>query len=196
MKKLSDFAGKYILPFIIDIYLKTLKVEICNEPPENSNAVFIFWHSKMLLGWWLFRKRNAAAIVSQSKDGEILTGILKNWNYKIVRGSSSKGSKEALKELILLGGNNSIVITPDGPRGPLNEIKNGALIVSNQCEIPIIPVKLVFSKKIILTKSWDKFEIPYPFSKCEVNYGKEHFYKNYLEEPKLTEFKRNLINEM
>lgn len=196
MKKLSDFAGKYILPFIIDLYLKTLRIEINNNPPENSRAVYIFWHSKMLVGWWLFRKRKSAAIVSQSKDGEILTGILENWDYKVIRGSSSKGSKEALNKLISLAGTYSIVITPDGPRGPLYEIKNGALIISNQCNIPIIPVKLTFSRKIVLSKSWDKFEIPYPFSKCEVKFGNEHYYKNYLEEQELAEFKKTLIKEM
>ena len=196
MKKLSDFAGKFILPLIINIYLKSLRINLHNIPDVNSRSVYIFWHSKMLVGWWLFRKRNSAAIVSQSNDGEILTRILENWEYKVVRGSSSKGSKEALHKLTELAENNSIVITPDGPRGPANEIKNGALIISNQCGIPIIPVKLIFSRKLILSKSWDKFEIPYPFSKCEVYFGNKQNYKNYLEEKELFEFKENLAKEM
>lgn len=196
MKKLSDFAGKYILPLVINIYLKTLRIKIHNIPDSNSRFVYIFWHSRMLVGWWLFRKRNSAAIVSQSNDGEILTRILENWEYKVVRGSSSKGNKEALHRLTELAEKNSIVITPDGPRGPANEIKNGALIISNKCGIPIIPVKLIFNRKLILSKSWDKFEIPYPFSKCEVYFGNKHFYKNYLEDKELLEFKESLTKEM
>ncbi|HMS63940.1 MAG TPA: lysophospholipid acyltransferase family protein [Ignavibacteria bacterium] len=196
MKKLSDIAGIYILPFIINIFLKTLRINIKNLPDLNSRSVYIFWHSKMLVGWWLFKNADTAALVSQSKDGEILSKILKNWKYKIVRGSSSKGSKEAISELLILAENNSIAITPDGPRGPANSIKNGALIISNKLKIPVIPVKIIYRKKFILSKSWDKFEIPYPFSKCEVYFGNKYVYENYLEEKELNEFKETLSKEM
>lgn len=151
----------------------------------------------MIAGWSLFRNKKSFALVSQSKDGEILTALLKKWNYKVSRGSSSKGGKEALKDLIEAGNNGcSIVITPDGPRGPAGQIKNGALIVSNESNIPVIPVRIIYSSKKILMKSWDKFQIPYPFSKCEVIFGNEYYYPEYLDEVKLTEFKNKLASEL
>lgn len=151
----------------------------------------------MLLGWSLFKNKKSCALVSQSKDGEILSALLKKWNYKVSRGSSSKGGKVALNELIEAAKEDySIIITPDGPRGPAKIIKNGALIVSNSSYLPIIPVKLAYHSKKVLIKSWDKFEIPYPFSKCEVIFGKEYFYPEYLNEEKLTEFKIKLANEL
>ncbi|MEO8664950.1 MAG: lysophospholipid acyltransferase family protein, partial [Ignavibacteria bacterium] len=164
---------------------------------ENSNYIFIFWHSKMLIGWWLFRKRKSAALVSQSKDGEILNNILERWNYRIVRGSSSKGGKAALQELTaLVKDGYSAVITPDGPRGPAKEIKNGALIISMESMVPIIPVRIVYSSKKILKKSWDRFEIPLPFSKCEVHFGSEYNYEKFLEEKELDAFKKKLSGGM
>jgi lysophospholipid acyltransferase (LPLAT)-like uncharacterized protein len=152
-------------------------IKITNKNALSKKAVFIFWHSQMLAGWSLFKNKKSCALVSQSNDGEILSVLLKKWNYKVSRGSSSKGGKEALHELIdAANKGSSIIITPDGPRGPARQIKNGALIVAYECSMPIIPVKIIYSSKKILVKSWDRFEIPYPFSKCEVSFGSEYFY--------------------
>ena len=92
--------------------------------------------------------------------------------------------------------NKSVVITPDGPRGPLFAVKNGALIVSKECHIPIIPVRINYANKFVLSKSWDKFEIPYPFTKCDVHFGNQYFYNEFLEEKELADFKNILSNEM
>lgn len=187
----------YILPLVLDLYFKTLRIKFHNLPEDNSNGIYIFWHRLMLVGWRIFKNRRVVALVSQSKDGEILNNILKNWNYKVVRGSSSKGGKEALKMITEnLKNNYSAVITPDGPRGPANEIKNGALIISNICSIPVIPVKIIYKRKKILTKSWDKFEIPFPFSNCEVYFGKKYIYDKYLGEEELNKFKKKISEEM
>lgn len=186
-----------LLPLIINIYLRTIRFNVHKDPGINKNAVFIFWHSKMLAGWWLFRNNNSSALVSQSKDGEVLSNILTKWGYEVIRGSSSKGSKDALNKIILSAKNNkSVVITPDGPRGPVFAIKNGALIVSKECSIPVIPVRINYAGKIVLSKSWDRFEIPYPFTKCDVQFGNEHFYTEFLEEKELADFKNTLSEEM
>lgn len=194
---MKSFLEYKLLPLLIKFLVSTLQIKIINEGALNKKAVFIFWHSQMLAGWSLFKNKNSCALVSQSKDGEILSALLKKWNYKVSRGSSSKGGKEALHELIdAANKGSSIIITPDGPRGPAGQIKNGALMVSNECNIPIIPVRIEYSSKKILVKSWDKFEIPYPFSKCSVTFGNEFFYKEYLDEAKLTEFKNKLASQL
>ncbi len=194
---MKSFLEYRLLPFLIKALISTLKIKITNRDALNKPAVFIFWHSQMLAGWSIFRNRTSCALVSQSKDGEILSALLKKWNYKVSRGSSSKGGKEALRDLINASHEDySIVITPDGPRGPAGQIKNGALIVANECSIPVIPVKIIYSSKKILLKSWDKFQIPYPFSKCKVIFGNEYFYPEYLDEVKLTEFKNKLASEL
>ena len=191
------FLEYKLLPFLIKLLISTLRVKVINGNQKNKKAVFIFWHSQMLLGWSLFPKKKVCALVSKSKDGEVLSALLKKWNYKVSRGSSSKGGKEALKELFESANKGcSIVITPDGPRGPAKVIKNGALIVSHECKIPVVPVKINYFSKKILSKSWDKFEIPFPFSKCEVTFGNEYFYSEYLDNLKLTELKNKLSSEL
>ncbi|MEO8209811.1 MAG: lysophospholipid acyltransferase family protein [bacterium] len=197
MKNIFNFLVLNFLPVAINLYIKTLRIKINNLPADNSNGIYIFWHKKMLIGWWLFRDTHAAALVSQSKDGEILSSLLLNWNYNVIRGSSSKGGKEALEKIIsLVKQNKSTVITPDGPRGPVNEMKNGAFIISHKCVVPLIPVKITYKKKIILKKSWDKFEIPLPFSNCEVVFGSKVFYEKYLGDKELEQLKQKISDEM
>ena len=197
MNKLLNFFGKYLLSTLININNSTLRLRIVNKPIDTSNKIFIFWHSKMLIGWWLFKKENCLALVSKSKDGDILTRLLHNWKYNVIRGSSSKGGKDALEQIIgEITDSNSVVITPDGPRGPAREIKNGALIISNRTGYPIIPVKIKYSKKNILKKSWDRFEIPLPFSKCEVSFGKHFYYKEFLYDNDLSSFKQEISSQM
>ncbi len=151
----------------------------------------------MLVGWWLFKDKNFTALVSKSSDGEILSNILKKWNYKVVRGSSSKGGREALEEVILLvKKNNTVILTPDGPRGPANILKNGALLISNRCGVPIVPVKINYSSKISLKKSWDRFQVPIPFTKCNIYFGNNYSYEKYLDESELEVFKKRLAEEM
>lgn len=151
----------------------------------------------MLIGWYLFKGKKYSALVSQSKDGDTLTKILKKWKYNVTRGSSSKGGKEAVGQIIEeTKDSSSVVITPDGPRGPIYEIKNGALVIANKTGYPVIPVKIVMEKKKSLNKSWDDFEIPLPFSKCTVEFGEKMYYPEFLNDTQLSEFKSKLSSQM
>jgi hypothetical protein len=124
----------------------------------------------MIAGWRLARK-NAVAIVSQSRDGDHLTSVLEQWHYLIVRGSSSKGGMEALEESIRLVKEKKakrIAITPDGPRGPKEEFKRGAFIASKELGLPLIFLHINYRDSMKFMESWDKFEVPYPFSFVDV----------------------------
>ena len=158
-----------ILGVGITSLVKTLRIEWNGEPlPER--AVVAFWHSKMIAGWWL-AKKDAVAIVSQSKDGQRLAELLTKWKYKLVRGSSSKGGREALDDAIALikcGDITKLVITPDGPRGPREIMKRGAFIAAKELGAPLIFLKISYENAKVLSKSWDQFEVPYPLSKVIV----------------------------
>lgn len=180
---------------MLDAYLSTVRVKVNQSTfPEG---IYLFWHSKMLIGWRLFKGKNFNTIVSKSKDGEILTNILTKWDYFVARGSTSKDGKEALGNLISeVKKKHFAALTPDGPRGPAMEIKNGALSLAFKTGLPLIPVRINYSKKKKFIKSWDKFELPYAFTKCEVTLGKKHFYNNILEGEELNTFKNLLKSEM
>jgi lysophospholipid acyltransferase (LPLAT)-like uncharacterized protein len=167
-------TGKYVLPVMIDLLCKSLRTEIINKEAidklekENKNYVFAFWHGTMLLPWYIQRNKKFAALISKSKDGDLLSRVLKHWNYNVVRGSSSSGGDIALGILVDLGRNKkSVAITPDGPRGPEYKLKAGAVITAKKSGIPLILAGAGYQKKKYL-KSWDKFEVPFFFSKARI----------------------------
>jgi lysophospholipid acyltransferase (LPLAT)-like uncharacterized protein len=147
------------------------KEVINNLEKQNKNFVLAFWHGQMLLAWYLHRNKKFIALISKSKDGDLLEKILKHWKYNVVRGSSSKGGDIALGIMVDYARNNeSVVITPDGPTGPINKMKAGVVITAKKSQAPLILVGIGYNKKRVL-KSWDKFEIPKFFSGAKVVYS-------------------------
>ncbi len=136
-------------------------------------AIFTFWHNRLLLMpkfyQFFYPKRSAAALISRSRDGEIIADICAQFGVIAIRGSSSKQATIAFRELVrnMETGRLDIVITPDGPRGPRYHAQLGALQLSQMTGFPVIPVTYYLSHKWVM-KSWDQFQIPKPFSRCHL----------------------------
>lgn len=181
MKKIKQTfyraVGNLILKHSLDLLCKTLRVEVINKDVieklenENQNYVLAFWHGTMLLPWFMHRNKNFSALISMSKDGDLLAKQLKHWNYNVIRGSSHKGGEVALGIMIDCAKNNySIAITPDGPTGPPFQFKAGAVITAKKSQIPLVMAGVGYEKKKQL-KSWDSFQVPLPFSKAKIIYS-------------------------
>jgi lysophospholipid acyltransferase (LPLAT)-like uncharacterized protein len=171
------FLAHYFLGSIASLLCKSIRIIKTNDDhikqleQSNKNYILAFWHGTMLLPWYLHANKNFVALISRSKDGELLAKILENWNYKVVRGSSSKGGDDALKIMVEHAEDNySIAITPDGPRGPAYKIKPGAVITSKKSKVPLVLAGVGFSNKKKFD-SWDQFEVPYIFSKAKIIYS-------------------------
>lgn len=164
MNKFTEIAGK----ILISAMAKTWRFKITGKLPE-APAIVVFWHGKMMPGWYLFRKKNPYAVVSLSRDGQILSDLLEYWGFKLIRGSSSRGGKEVLAKLTETAKYNLICITPDGPQGPPREFKAGAVIASHRSGAPLYLCSIDIRSKKVFDKAWDKFELPLPFSKIIIN---------------------------
>lgn len=171
------FVGLHFLYYILIVLIKTLRIEIKNDfeiknnLKTNKNFVLAFWHGTMLIPWYCNRKRNFSALVSQSPDGEILVRILERWKYMTIRGSSNIGGKEALELMLAQASQGkNIAVTPDGPKGPIHEMKAGAVVTAKKSGISLYLLGVGYEKKYLL-KSWDKFEIPKPFSRVALIYS-------------------------
>jgi lysophospholipid acyltransferase (LPLAT)-like uncharacterized protein len=169
--------GLFVLSQAVDLLCKSLKVTfknkevINNQVNQNRNFVLAFWHGQMLLAWYLHRNKNFTALISKSQDGDLLEKILKHWKYNVIRGSSSNGGEVALGIMVDYARNNeTVVITPDGSRGPINKMKAGAVITAKKSRTPLILFGIGYKKKRVL-KSWDKFEIPKFFSEAKAVYS-------------------------
>lgn len=209
MKKVKQsilrLLGTFFLKSAINLLCKSLRIEKINQEViddlqhKNQNYVLAFWHSTMLLPWYVHRGQNFAALTSLSKDGDLLARQLKSWDYKVVRGSSSRGGNVALGILVDLAKNKySVAITPDGPRGPVRKFKAGAVVTAKKSGIPVVLAGVGFTKKRRL-KSWDSFEVPKFFSRAKIIYSEPIFLKSELSYEETSEIIKKceqMLNEL
>jgi len=144
--------------------------------PDAGAAIYCVWHNRLALCLPIYqryarkfsRTPGMAAMVSASKDGALLAAILECFRVQPVRGSSSRRGPQALLELTTWCERGyDLAITPDGPRGPCYEVQEGITSLAQLTGLPILPVSYSLSWKI-RARSWDRFQIPLPFSRCEV----------------------------
>ena len=128
--------------------------------------VFATWHSRVLLLPYLYRGRRLRVLTSRSRDGELVARLCARMGLEVVRGSSSRGGAEALRVLARsLADGVSVMVVPDGPRGPREIVKPGVVTLAALSGAPIVPVALGASSEWRL-RSWDGFRIPRPFARC------------------------------
>lgn len=137
--------------------------------PERG--VVAFWHGEMLPIWMMCRSRRPTALVSASADGALLTQLLADWSYHVIRGSSSQGGSEALAEMTDAATRGLVLVTPDGPRGPRHHVKPGAVVAAHRAGVPVIPVRMQCARKQVFDRSWDLFELPWPFATIRITIG-------------------------
>jgi lysophospholipid acyltransferase (LPLAT)-like uncharacterized protein len=150
-----------------------------NGAPKEK-IIFAIWHNRLALSAILYRKyilkfapeRRMAGMVSASRDGGLLAQLLELFGIEPVRGSSSRRGPQALREMISFGERGyDLAITPDGPRGPCYAVHEGVISTAQLTGLPIVPASYHLNWKIRL-KSWDRFQIPLPFARCEIVVGK------------------------
>ncbi len=157
--------------FLINLIAKTWRINHKGILP-NDRCLVAFWHGKMLPVWYFFKNNYPYAVVSKSKDGQILSDLLEKWNYKLIRGSSSKEGKQVLENILNAVEENIVLITPDGPRGPKQVFKAGVFVASQKKQKPFYFIEVNIKNSYVFKKAWDKFEFPLPFSKIDlISYG-------------------------
>ncbi|HXS68290.1 MAG TPA: lysophospholipid acyltransferase family protein [Candidatus Polarisedimenticolia bacterium] len=177
--------GAIVLYLSTRVYGMTLRMRWDNRSDFSVDqlrgpGIYCLWHNRLLLCmevyWREFKRRDLgrglAALISASKDGAFLAAILERFHVEPVRGSSSRRGPQALLELTSWAERGyDLAITPDGPRGPCYTVQEGVMSLAQLTGLPIIPFGFYARRKIRL-KSWDRFQIPLPFSRCELTLGK------------------------
>jgi lysophospholipid acyltransferase (LPLAT)-like uncharacterized protein len=142
-------------------------------------SIFVTWHNRLFLSLILYRHlvrlkhrpHRMAAIVSASRDGGVLARILQHFGVQPVRGSTSRRGPQALLELTTWAERGyDLAITPDGPRGPRYAAQSGAIALAHLTGLPLVPASYHLAWKI-QARSWDRFQIPLPFSRVTVRFG-------------------------
>jgi lysophospholipid acyltransferase (LPLAT)-like uncharacterized protein len=134
-------------------------------------VVFVTWHGRIVPLVYLYRGKGIVTLVSQHRDGEYLARVAKALGYDAVRGSSTHGGFPALRKLVrMLRAGRSLAITPDGPQGPREKLKLGALQAARMTGAPLIPV-MAGTRRAWWFEGWDSFMVPKPFARIRVAIG-------------------------
>src|SRR5688572_27677875 len=161
----------------------TLRLEVKDDTgfmAENfDQGIAAIWHNRLAVAMpiWRFWQRKVpdarlAGLISASRDGALLSRTFSYFGVKPIRGSSSRHGAQALLELTsAIRDNFNVAITPDGPRGPKYHVQPGIISLAQVTGAPIVPLGAHIQRKIEL-RSWDRFQIPLPFTKCRATLGR------------------------
>jgi lysophospholipid acyltransferase (LPLAT)-like uncharacterized protein len=135
---------------------------------DSRRVIYTFWHGRIFLATYFWRHRGIVVMTSQNKDGEYIARVIRRLGYGAARGSSSRGGRRALAEMMqALRQKQDVGFTIDGPRGPRYVAKPGAVWLASRTGNAILPFHCSAQRKWVLG-SWDAFEIPKPFSRALV----------------------------
>jgi lysophospholipid acyltransferase (LPLAT)-like uncharacterized protein len=135
---------------------------------EGGLPIYTFWHDRVFLATYFWRRRGIVVMTSQSFDGEYIARFIQRFGYGAARGSSTRGGVGALVEMVrLVRAGCPTAFTIDGPRGPRHEAKTGALLLAKKTGQAVLPFT-VNAERFWQLPSWDRFQIPRPFTRAVV----------------------------
>ena len=170
------------------------KHNLISAKETHGTVIYAFWHNRMLIPIYTHRNQLIHVLISQHKDGEFIARVVKRLGFGTIRGSSRRGGMKALIKAVAISKKYDIAITPDGPTGPKEIVKDGVLYLAYKTGKPIIPGIFLVKSRWEL-HSWDNFMIPKPFSPVKMIYGKPIFVRSKSEIPeKRDELQKLLID--
>ncbi|HEV7905673.1 MAG TPA: lysophospholipid acyltransferase family protein [Pyrinomonadaceae bacterium] len=159
---------------LINLFGRTTRFEVEGwEHWEAATAggqqpIYTFWHNRVFLATYFWRRRGIVVMTSQSFDGEYIARFIQRFGYGASRGSSSRGAVGALVEMVkLMRQGRPTAFTIDGPRGPRYVAKMGAVLLAKKTGASILPFT-VNARRFYAAPSWDAFQVPYPFTRARV----------------------------
>jgi lysophospholipid acyltransferase (LPLAT)-like uncharacterized protein len=162
-------AAARIATWTFRLWFKTLRLSYHPLGPEADprrqdlpeRYIYAFWHENLLLPAFRYSVAGAQVLISKSSDGQLIAEICRCQGFEPVRGSSSRGSVEAVRQILRVGQTAHVGVTPDGPRGPRRRVQMGVVYLAARSGLPIMPTGFGFERPWRL-KSWDRFAVARP----------------------------------
>lgn len=167
-KILLLIAPRLVWMFLWILYLCCKNRFYIHDDIKKSNAILTFWHGEFLMLPFLYKKMREIpkifVISSEHFDGELMVKLYGYYGFQTIRGSSTKGGRRVLIQAFdKLRDGYDTAITPDGPKGPYHSIADGVVAMAQKTNVGIVVVRTIPDKYWEL-KTWDRFQIPKPFS--------------------------------
>jgi lysophospholipid acyltransferase (LPLAT)-like uncharacterized protein len=187
---MRSLAGA-LLGLLVRVWLLTLRLTLVVDPalaPTRPRPfrpglrpwkpfVLAFWHGQQfaLLRW--AASQRMAALVSRSRDGELVAAALARLGIASARGSSSRGGAAGLRAILRrIRDGRDAAFAVDGPRGPARVVRAapagvGAAIAARLSGGVVVPMAAACARCHVFARAWDRFELPLPFTRVAVVLG-------------------------
>jgi lysophospholipid acyltransferase (LPLAT)-like uncharacterized protein len=181
--KLESWRARVLIGlgfWLYRLWARTLRLQI--EDPNgvidfvrNQPVIFAIWHNRLLMLPRVFDPcfptRQSYGLISASRDGDLIALFIERSGYGTIRGSTSRKGVIALRQLVdTLAAGGNVLVTPDGPRGPVYQTSQGVVFLAQKSGAPVVPIQMEYSSCWRL-KSWDRFVVPRPFAKLRAIFG-------------------------
>src|SRR5437763_15083731 len=160
---------------LIKLIGKTIRFEIVGwenweaATRDNNIPIYTCWHNRVFLSTYFWQRRGIVVMTSRSFDGEYIARFIQRFGYGAARGSSTRGATGAVVEMVrLMRAGCPTAFTIDGPKGPRYVAKMGAVLLAKKTGNPILPFTITARKSWEAKKSWDRSQIPKPFTRSRV----------------------------
>lgn len=138
---------------------------------SGQNILYAFWHARLLSLVTDRRDEGICVLSSLHSDAEYVARVIQALGFKPIRGSSTRGGAKGARNMLKAAREGrDLAVTPDGPKGPARELKDGLLFLARLTGFPIVPIGTSASRAWRVS-SWDRFLVPKPFSTVMVVYG-------------------------
>ncbi len=184
MGKIKLEISAFLAVNLVRMWFGTVRVEILNRPvyekyfkdPATGNVVAGSWHRHAIFLFYFFRNLGPRGVmISRSRDGRFTARIAEYLGYTPVRGSSSRGGRQALCAMMDYMADTSekrlCGTAVDGPRGPARKMKSGMAVLAMKSGSWFVPMACSGTRVITFSRAWDKTIIPKPFSKVVIDFG-------------------------
>jgi lysophospholipid acyltransferase (LPLAT)-like uncharacterized protein len=184
--KIEGWRARWLIAFgfwLLRIWERSLRYEVDDrghlmQRPVEKSAIGAVWHNRLLIMPLVLKRflpqRRGSALISASRDGAWIATLVERIGFGVIRGSSSRlGASAMLQMADLLASGRDVVISPDGPRGPVYELGPGIVLLAQKSAAAVFPLHLEYSNCWRLS-NWDRFILPRPFSTVRVIFGIPH----------------------
>ena len=167
IKAVGSVGSKLVrgLGSTLDYHFRYADPEVNPEVARRHGRryIYAFFHDVMLFPSHYWSWPSMHILISDHRDGEMITQVIKRLGFGVVRGSTTRGGSRALREMMTQLGDGNPCITPDGPRGPRHHVHQGIAFLARQTGLPIVGAGMAFDNPW-RARSWDKFAVPRPYS--------------------------------
>ncbi|HKI34427.1 MAG TPA: lysophospholipid acyltransferase family protein [Gemmataceae bacterium] len=166
-------AAGFFAAWVLRLWLGTLRHRHRSLGPNvdprrrecRQRYIYAFWHEGLLLAASQYGHTGVHVLISQHADGELIAEVCRHLGFRAVRGSTTRGGVEALRQMLKVGRHAHLGITPDGPRGPRRQVQPGLVYLAAKTGLAIVPGGIAYDRPW-RTRSWDRFAMPRPWSRA------------------------------